>query len=105
VLRSRRLGAIPLPPQYVFMAWCLGKHKDNFTFYLCFTYIFPVIRKTWKDVHCWKLIELCNSNDVIAENVGVSFKNNVISLDHHRIGRGKTETYIGSYHFLNMSLS
>jgi hypothetical protein len=27
-------GAIPLLPQYVFMAWCLGKHRDNFTFYV-----------------------------------------------------------------------
>jgi len=27
-------GAIPLLPQYVFMAWCLVKHKDNFTFTL-----------------------------------------------------------------------
>jgi hypothetical protein len=27
-------GAIPPLPEYVFMAWCLGKHRDNFTFYL-----------------------------------------------------------------------
>jgi hypothetical protein len=25
-------GAIPPLPQYVFMAWCLVKHRDNFTF-------------------------------------------------------------------------
>jgi hypothetical protein len=25
-------GAIPPFPQYVFMAWCLVKHRDNFTF-------------------------------------------------------------------------
>jgi hypothetical protein len=24
-------------PQYVFMAWCLVKHRDNFTFYLYLT--------------------------------------------------------------------
>jgi len=35
-------GAISLLPQYAFMAWCLVKHRDNFTFlplfflYLCF---------------------------------------------------------------------
>jgi hypothetical protein len=23
-------GAIPLLPQYVFMAWCLVKHRDSF---------------------------------------------------------------------------
>jgi hypothetical protein len=27
-------GAIPLLPHYVFMAWCLVKHRDNFTFTL-----------------------------------------------------------------------
>jgi hypothetical protein len=26
-------GAIPPLPQYVFMEWCLVKHRDNFTFY------------------------------------------------------------------------
>jgi hypothetical protein len=26
-------GAIPPFPQYVFMAWCLLKHRDNFIFY------------------------------------------------------------------------
>jgi hypothetical protein len=25
-------GAIPPLPQHVFMAWCLVKHRDNFTF-------------------------------------------------------------------------
>jgi hypothetical protein len=25
-------GAIPPLPQYAFMAWCLVKHKDTFTF-------------------------------------------------------------------------
>jgi hypothetical protein len=25
---------IPLLPQYAFMAWCLVKHRDNFTFTL-----------------------------------------------------------------------
>jgi hypothetical protein len=31
-------GAIPPLPQYVFMAWCLVKHRDNFTF---FTFLKP----------------------------------------------------------------
>jgi hypothetical protein len=34
VPRSRMRGAIPPFPQYVFMAWCLVKHRDNFTFCL-----------------------------------------------------------------------
>jgi hypothetical protein len=29
-------GSVPPLPQYVFMAWCLVKHRDNFTFYLTF---------------------------------------------------------------------
>jgi hypothetical protein len=34
VPRSRMRGAIPPLPQFVFMAWCLVKHRDNFTFTL-----------------------------------------------------------------------
>jgi hypothetical protein len=34
VPRSRMRGAIPPLPQYIFMAWCLVKHRDNFTFTL-----------------------------------------------------------------------
>jgi hypothetical protein len=32
VPRSRMRGAIPPLPHYVFVAWCLVKHRDNFTF-------------------------------------------------------------------------
>jgi hypothetical protein len=28
-----------LHPHYAFMAWCLVKHKDNFTFYFTFTFM------------------------------------------------------------------
>jgi hypothetical protein len=31
-LSNAMCGAIPPLPQYVFMAWCLVKHRDNFTF-------------------------------------------------------------------------
>jgi hypothetical protein len=27
-------------PQYIFMAWCWGEHRDNFTFSLPFTAFF-----------------------------------------------------------------
>jgi hypothetical protein len=30
-------GAMHPLPQYVFMAWCLVKHRDNFTFLPFFT--------------------------------------------------------------------
>jgi hypothetical protein len=33
-------GTIPPLPQYVFMAWCLFKHRGNFTFTFTFTSIF-----------------------------------------------------------------
>jgi hypothetical protein len=36
VPRSRMRGAIPPLLQYAFMAWCLVKHRNNFTFYLGF---------------------------------------------------------------------
>jgi hypothetical protein len=38
-------GAIPLLPQYVFMAWCLVKHRDNFTL-LCNNIIIIIIITT-----------------------------------------------------------
>jgi hypothetical protein len=49
VPRSRMRGAIPPLLQYVFMAWCLVKHRDNFTFFYsevktCVNiYLFPVL--------------------------------------------------------------
>jgi hypothetical protein len=39
VPKSRMHGAIPPLPQYVFMAWCLVKHRDKFTF-LYFTLLY-----------------------------------------------------------------
>jgi hypothetical protein len=36
-------GAIPPLNQYVFMAWCLVKHRDNFTFTL----------------HCSRVVKFC----------------------------------------------
>jgi hypothetical protein len=40
VLRSRLRGAIPPPLQYVFVAWYLVKHRDNFA-------VPSVIRQLW----------------------------------------------------------
>jgi len=33
MLRLRMHGAIPPLQQYVFTAWCLVKHRDNFTYH------------------------------------------------------------------------
>jgi hypothetical protein len=38
VLRSRVTGAISPLPQYVFMSWCLVKHRDIFTFTFTLSY-------------------------------------------------------------------
>jgi hypothetical protein len=37
-------GAIPPLPQYVFMAWCLVKHRDSFTF----TFIPETFCRNWR---------------------------------------------------------
>jgi hypothetical protein len=37
---------IPQLPQYAFMAWCLVKHRDNFTFYL----LLP--KRKWGEKRC-----------------------------------------------------
>jgi hypothetical protein len=34
VLKSRMCGAIMTLSQYIFMVWCLVKHRGNLTFYL-----------------------------------------------------------------------
>jgi hypothetical protein len=45
--RSRMRGAIPPLPQYAVMAWCLVKHRDNFTEFWW---------KTLLKVACWKIV-------------------------------------------------
>jgi hypothetical protein len=42
VPKSRMRGAIHPLPQYVFMVWCLVKHRDNFTEILFNNFIFSV---------------------------------------------------------------
>jgi hypothetical protein len=40
--------AIPPLPQYVYMAWCLVRHRDSFAFYL---YLVPAyMLRTWQNV-------------------------------------------------------
>jgi hypothetical protein len=41
VSRSKNAWTYPPLPQYAFMAWCLFKHRDNFTFYIY--HILPAI--------------------------------------------------------------
>jgi hypothetical protein len=63
VPRSRMRGAIHLLPQYVFMAWCLVKHRDNFTF----TFInhfssVTMITQSWLDFQrhvCENEVRIC----------------------------------------------
>jgi hypothetical protein len=51
-------GAIPPLLQYVFMAWCLVKHRDNFTFYLYNTALHEETKSSekYEDLStCWLL--------------------------------------------------
>jgi hypothetical protein len=42
VPRSKNAWSYTFTPQYVFMAWYLVKHRDNFTFTLPYLWINPV---------------------------------------------------------------
>jgi len=35
---------LPPLPQYVFMAWCLVKHMDKFTLYICVKLYCPMLQ-------------------------------------------------------------
>jgi hypothetical protein len=56
-------GAIPPLLQYAFMAWCLVKHRDKFTFYL---YLYHV--NEWPTSHS----NLCHCHDIICDQLLVS---------------------------------
>jgi hypothetical protein len=57
-------GAIPPFPQYVFMAWCLVKQRDNFTFYL---YIYRELNPngSWRKLHNDELHNLYCSPNIV----------------------------------------
>jgi hypothetical protein len=48
-------GAIPPLPQCVFMAWCLVKHRDNFTF--TFYYSYSILNGRL-DTTAWHILSL-----------------------------------------------
>jgi hypothetical protein len=41
-------GAVPPLLQYAFMAWCLVKYRDNFTFTFTFTISQTTILRLWE---------------------------------------------------------
>jgi len=49
---QRMCGDIPPLPQYILMAWCLVKHRGNFTFYL---YLYCLL--------CWTATLILNFAD------------------------------------------
>jgi hypothetical protein len=55
-------GAIPPLPQYVFMAWCLVKHRDNFTF---LPFKRDVVNGKFKVAHSEELHDLCGVNGTV----------------------------------------
>jgi hypothetical protein len=46
--------SIPPLPQYVFMAWCLVKHRDDFTF--TFTFTFTRLFPRFRDFTLWACV-------------------------------------------------
>jgi hypothetical protein len=48
-------GAIPPLPQYVFMVWCLVKHRDNFTFkhFICHPCHVELVTKILLNLILW----------------------------------------------------
>jgi hypothetical protein len=49
------MSAAILPlPQYIFMAWCLVKHRDKFTFTFTFTLQLNPILSEFNTVHTFK---------------------------------------------------
>jgi hypothetical protein len=58
-------GAIHSLPQYAFMAWCLVKHRDNFTFYL---YIINIPAEEFK-----KFGTVTNKQFVYKSHEGINF--------------------------------
>jgi hypothetical protein len=53
-------GAIPPLPQYPFMAWCLVKHRDSFTYTFTFT-LFRAELYFWFQIFD-VLIKVCHIN-------------------------------------------
>jgi hypothetical protein len=47
--RSRNAWSYISTPQYVFMAWCLVKHRDNFTFYFTLFSVYIYFRLILKN--------------------------------------------------------
>jgi hypothetical protein len=54
----KNYGSIPPLPQYVFMAWCSVKHRDNFAFIAygrqvhCYSVSQTTAHTTWLQSHC-----------------------------------------------------
>jgi hypothetical protein len=51
-------GAVTPLPQYVFMAWCLVKQRDNLSFF-----IFTCVAKLTEVIHFWKILYIYQTRD------------------------------------------
>jgi hypothetical protein len=60
VPRSKNEWGYTSTPQYVFMAWCLVKHRDKFIFYLYYCYCFPSSQQLLFSWRCLYISQCCN---------------------------------------------
>jgi hypothetical protein len=53
VWKLKMRGGISPLPQYIFMAWCLVKHRDNFNVYLCYFLLWSKLLSALCFNMCW----------------------------------------------------
>jgi hypothetical protein len=87
-------GAIPPPTQHVFMAWCLVKHRDNFTFTL--TKTTPLIEQASSYLF---------SRSRFRFNTEIGYREVPRLLKHVRIGTHNRPRPLPSNHFESSSPS
>jgi hypothetical protein len=57
-------GAIPPIPQYVFIAWCLVKYRNSFTFYLYTLHFGDTVHHSCLTLPAHCLTHISDTNDV-----------------------------------------
>jgi hypothetical protein len=66
--------AIPLFPQYASMAWCLVKHRDNFTFTIRLYAYILVWKLQERDIHHSLIYNAIHNSSELYDIVSKSFR-------------------------------